>query len=136
MASKNPFAVFKGHHDMQTNSPAQMYQSSAITKAIVKMSLKKYAGTRVEFVTDLWEKVRLFNKFAEQDEHMGYVTIRGLLATAVNNYKDLPGSFADCQPTGVRAVKVAALKSHMISEASLYDSKSNFAQIGINSTNP
>ena len=128
MASKNPFAVFKGHHDMQTNSPAQMYQSSAITKAIVKMSLKNYAGTRVEFITDFFDKVRLSNKFAEQDEHnMGYITIWGLLATAVNGDKYLPGSFADCQSTGVGAVKVAALKSHIIPEASLYDSKSNLA---------
>ena len=135
MSSMNPLAVFKKHHEIQTTSPAQMYVSSAITKDIVKMLLNNYAGTRVEFITNFCEQVRLFNEFAEQDEHMGYITIRGLLATAVNSDKDLSGSFAECQPTGVRAIKVAARKAHMISEASLYDSKSDFAQNGIISRN-
>ena len=79
-------------------------------------------------MTSFFEKVHLFNEFADPDEHMGYVTIRGLLATAVSSDKDLTGSFALCQPNGVRAVKVAALKDkdHMISEATLYDSMSDF----------
>jgi len=132
---QKPFVVFKKHRDTQKHSPAQMYESSAITNAIVKMSLKNYSGTIVEFITEFFEKVRVFNEYAETDEHMGYITIQGLHATAVNHDNNLPGCFADCNPTGVRAVQVEALKAHMISVASIYDSKSNFAQSGIKSRN-
>ena len=64
---------------------------------------------------------------------MGYVTIRSLLATAVTSDKELTGSFTTCQPTGDRDTKVTALKDHMISEASLFDSRSDSEQSGINS---
>ena len=76
MLSMNPLAVFKKHHEMQTKSPAQtVYVSSKLTKQFVKMALKTYAGTRVKLVTSFFEKVRLFNEFADPDEHTGYVTI-------------------------------------------------------------
>ena len=45
-------------------------------KAIVKVSLKTYNdATRVEFVISFFDNIRLFNEFAEEAEHMGYVTI-------------------------------------------------------------
>ena len=120
MANQNPFIVFKKHHQMQTNSAAQMYESSASMKNIVALSLKKFSGTRVEFVTDFFDKVRTFNEFAEKEEYMGYITLRSLLATAVNSDGDLPGSFSACNPAGDRVVKVQALKDHMISEVLNY----------------
>ena len=133
LKTMNPLTVFKKHHEMQTKSPAQMYESSKLMKAIIKMSLTTYNDTRVEFVTSFFENVRLFNEFDDQDEHMGYVTIRGLLATAMTSDKDLTGSISTCQPIGVREVKVAALKDHMFSVAALYDNRSDLEQICINS---
>ena len=133
MTSMNPLTVFKKHHEMQTKSPAQMYESSKLMKTIDNMSLKTYNDTIVEVVTTFFDNIRLFNEFADKDEHMGYVTIRGLLATAMTSDKDLTGSFTACQPIGVRDVKVAALKDYMISEAARYDNRSDLEQSGINS---
>ena len=122
-SNKNPFIVWKKHHQMHTDSPSQMYASSASMKDIVSLSLKTFVGTRVEFVTEFFDKVRQFNEYAEEEEFLGYIILRGLLATAVVSDKDLPGSFAACKPTGNRTVKIQLFKDHMISEASLYDSK-------------
>ena len=38
----------KKHHVMQTTSPAKMYESSAVFKELITMSIKNYAGTRVK----------------------------------------------------------------------------------------
>ena len=98
---------------MQTTSPAKMYESSTVFKELITMSIKNHNGTRVGFVIDFFDKIRVLNNFLEADEHMDYVTIRGLLATTVNSNKDLPGIFSDCNPTRVRAVKVEALNMQM-----------------------
>ena len=110
-----------------------MYESSKVMKAIVKMSLKHYNDTRVEFVVEFFDSISIFNEFADESEHMGYVTIRSLLATAVASDKEMTGCFTTCQPTGDKHVKITALKEHMLSEAAMFDSRSDLEQSGINS---
>jgi len=58
---------------------------------------------------------------------------QALLVMAIPSDEDLLSSFAAYQPTCPQDVQMEALKLHMITDASLYDSKANLVQSGISS---
>ena len=122
-------AAYSKRHKMQVASPARMYDTTESIGKLHTDTLAKHDGTRVTFVTSLFELVRELNLHVDKREHLSFTLVKSLLLLAVTSDANLPDCFDDPKNTGTATVDIEALKDHLLSKASLYDGKEEHTKL-------
>ena len=97
---------------------------------LMTLSFESYNGTRVQFVTDWFKKLRLLNDFVAHDDHLPFIFFCGILMHAISSCKFLSKVVKELQPSGHKASDVATLRQVSIQESILTDRRDHLARQG------
>lgn len=93
---------------------------------LVNLTIKDYTGSRVSFIKDWFEQLRLLNEFATPVSRMGYTFAKSLLLKAVRDDDHLPDVFTELIFDTDSVISMKTMKLHLLKKAALYDGKDNF----------
>ena len=93
-------------------------------------SFESYNGTRVQFVTDWFKKLRLLNDFATRDDHLPFIFVRGILMHTISSCEFLSKIVKEPKPSGQKASDVAMLRQISIQESILTNHCDQLARQG------
>ena len=121
--SMNGRVAFLKHRNMQLKNAARMYDQTALLATFHTMSLATFNDTRVKFVTTFFETLRQINEHVEKKNHLPFDIVQSLLLLAIMSDRNMVDQFDKVQATNDSVADIAALKTHILSKASLYDGK-------------
>ena len=97
---------------------------------LMMFSFESYNGTRVQFVTDWFKKLRLLNDFATRDDHLPFIFVRGILMHTISSCEFLSKIVKEPKPSGQKASDVAMLRQISIQESILTDWRDHLVRQG------
>ena len=95
MADKDGPLTFAKHEELQLMSPGKVFDTGEYMTSLVNLTIKDYTGSRVSFIKDWFEQLRLLNEFATPGSRMGYEFAKSLLLKAVRDDDHLPDAFRE-----------------------------------------
>ena len=125
--SRDAHQAFIAHHHLQVESLSQVFAITEHFMELVTFSFESYNGTRVQFVTNWFKKLRFLNDFAIQDDHLTFIFVCGILMYAVSSCEFLFKVVKEAIPSDHKASNVAMLRQISIQEAILTDHRDNLA---------
>ena len=120
--------AFSAHHHLQVESASQVFSITEQSMELMTFSFESYNGTRVQFVTDWFKKLRLLKYFAIQDDHLVFIFVCGILMHDVSSCEFLSKVVKVATPSGHKAYDVAMLQQISIQEAILTDCRDHLAR--------
>jgi hypothetical protein len=103
---------------------------------LVGFSINAYHGSRVAFIKDWFEKLRLHNELEERGSAMSFSSVRSLLLRAVRDDDHLPDAFTELTFKEHSIGDIESMKLHLLHKAGLYDGKDkSLRNRGTNSSN-
>ena len=126
MADKDGPLTFAKHEELQLMSPGKVFDTGEYMTSLVNLTIKDYTGSRVSFIKDWFEQLRLLNEFATPGSRMGYEFAKSLLLKAVRDDDHLPDAFTELIFDTNSIISMETMKLHMLKKAALYDGKDNF----------
>ena len=111
-------------------SPGKVFDTGEYMTTLCNLSIKDYNGSRVSFIKDWFEQLRLLNEFASAKNGMGHEFAKSLLLKAVNGDEHLPDAFTELVFTNNATIDLEAMKLHLFKKAALYDGRDNFLKGG------
>ena len=97
-------------------SPSKVYKLNSSLIELMLMSISTHTGSRVEFISDWFNKLTLMNDQATDGNGLGFDFARATLLKAVRDDPDLPRCFADLKLTHDSVENMESLK-----QAALFD---------------
>jgi hypothetical protein len=116
---RNARLAFLDHEDLHATSSSKIYDSGSYLTSLQSLSIRTYNGTRVEFVTEWFERLRLLNEISIRD--YSYDFARTVLLSGLTGDSDLPDCFTELVITDNDVVDIQFMKKYIIHKASLYD---------------
>ena len=109
------------HLNQQLTSPSKVYKLNSSLIELMIMSILTHAGSRVEFISDWFNKLTLMNDQATDGNRLGFDFARATLLNAVRDDPDLPRCFTDLKLSADSVENMESLKTHLLEQAALFD---------------